>query len=77
MKLKNMETLNSFLAAVNASKGVLWLESDEGDRYNLKSTLCQYLALNLLLASHGNKLDLVCSCKEDEALFAPFLAENA
>lgn len=73
MKIGNLKQLNRFVAAVNESQGALWLESAEGDRYNLKSAFCQYLALDKLLMEHGNELELVCSCKEDEALFYPLL----
>ena len=76
MKIGHLKQLNHFLAAVNQSQGVLWLESAEGDRYNLKSTFCQYLALGKLLEEHSDELELVCSCKEDEALFYPLLARE-
>lgn len=39
MKIRNLSQLNDFVAAVNDCQGTVWLESPEGDKYNLKSTL--------------------------------------
>ncbi len=75
MKIRYLKQLNDFLSAVHDSRGPLWLESAEGDRYNLKSTLCQYLALDKLLEERGGELELICSCAEDEPLFYSFLAD--
>ena len=46
MKLNSEIELTDFLAAVKAAKGEVWLESAQGDRYNLKSTL-SFFALDL------------------------------
>ena len=34
-----------FMEAVDLCKGNVYLVTDDGDRLNLKSTLCQYIAL--------------------------------
>lgn len=69
MKIKSLSQLNDFVATVNDCKGQVWLESPEGDRYNLKSVFSQYIALGKLLEERGDYLELFCSCKDDEKLF--------
>lgn len=76
MKIRNIHQLNDFLAAVNQCQGGVWLESPEGDKYNLKSQFSQYIALGALLTQHGANLELFCSHTQDEQLFFQFLAEH-
>lgn len=76
MKIKNLSQLNDFVAAVNNCKGSVWLESPEDDRYNLKSTFSQYIALGKLLEERGDYLELFCSCSEDEKLFFEFFSNH-
>ena len=76
MKIKNIEHVKDFLAAVEKCQGEVWLESPMGDKYNLKSELSQYLAICALLKEHGNWLELFCSQKEDEIHFFHFFAEH-
>ena len=49
MKLNNEIEITDFLAAVKAAKGEVWLESVQGDKYNLKSVLSRYVALGALI----------------------------
>lgn len=72
MKIRNLSQLNDFVAAVNDCQGTVWLESPEGDKYNLKSTLNQYIALGKLLEERGDYLELFCSNTDDEKLFFKF-----
>lgn len=76
MKLHNTTQVNEFLAAVNASKGSVWLESNEGDHLNLKSKVSQCVAMEKLLGEHGDSLELFCSNPADEQLFFGFFAKN-
>lgn len=73
MKIKNINQLNDFIAAVNQCQGGVWLESPEGDKFNLKSQFSQYVALGALLTERGENLELFCSHAEDEELFYNFL----
>lgn len=72
MKIKNISQLNDFVAAVNKCTGAVWLESPEGDKFNLKSQFSQYVALGALLSENGGVLELFCSNPEDEANFYSF-----
>lgn len=76
MKIGNLKQLNDFIAAVNDCKGQVWLESNEGDKYNLKSKFSQYIALGALLSERGDWLELYCSHKEDEKLFFKFFKKH-
>ncbi len=76
MKLRNISQLNDFVYAVSRCQGAVWLESPEGDRYNLKSTLSQYLALGKLLDERGDYLELYCSNKDDERYFYEYFNKH-
>ena len=45
MKIVNITEPNKFFSAVGECRGRVELVTGEGDRLNLKSTLCQYIAL--------------------------------
>lgn len=72
MKLKNSKEIAAFEKAIAASKGEVWLETPEGDRLNLKSLYCKYIAIDRLLEDKGDELELYCQFKEDERFFFDF-----
>lgn len=76
MRIKNIENVEKFLEVVNSCTGNVSLTSVYGDKYNLKSTLTQYVAIAALLGEHGEELELWCSNKDDEARFLQMLADN-
>ena len=76
MRLKNIEEVNAFLATVNSCKGDVWLESQYGDKFNLKSKLAQYVAMGALLSDEQEVLELFCSYKEDEQKFLKYFKEH-
>jgi len=76
MKLTNIKQVKEFLAEVNNCKGNVLLKSNQGDIYNLKSTLTQYIAIGALLGEKGEELELFCDSKEDEAKFISFLSKH-
>ena len=45
MKIYNINDVNKFFEVVDKCKGKVELVTGEGDRLNLKSKLCQYVAL--------------------------------
>ena len=73
MKFTNIEQVNDFLAAVDKAQGNVYLVSYNGDRYNLKSKLSQYISIGALLSEQGDELELYCDLKEDEGYFLNFL----
>lgn len=76
MQIRNITQLNGFVGALNQCKGQVWLESPEGDKYNLKSSFNQYLALGKLLEERGDYLELYCQFPEDETHFFKYFNEN-
>lgn len=76
MRLNNITEIDAFIATVNECKDVVWLHSTEGDRYNLKSKLSQYVALAALIGENADSLELYCAAKEDEAKFYRFFREH-
>lgn len=76
MKIRNISQLNDFIGAVNNCAGMVWLESPEGDKFNLKSQFSQYIALGRLLSEQGNALELYCSDKGDERHFYMFFENH-
>ena len=73
MKLSKIEQVNEFLAIVDRE---VTLRSVDGDIFNLKSKLSQYIAIAALLGQHGDELELFCSDSSDEGKFMNFLMEN-
>ena len=76
MKLSNITQVNEFLAVVKNCKGEVYLTSAQGDKFNLKSALSQYVAMGALLGNHGDELELWCDDREDESKFIQFFKEN-
>lgn len=75
MKITKIEHINDFLSAVEKSAGDVWLHSPYGDRLNLKSQICQYVAIAGLLGEYGDTFELFCDRKEDEQYFFAFFKE--
>ena len=75
MKLNNVTDVQKFVAAVNACKNDVYLRSQEGDQFNLKSSLSQYIAIGRLLEESGDSLELFAQTREDEALLMQMLSE--
>ena len=76
MKLTNVTEVNDFLNTVNECKEDVYLTSEFGDKYNLKSKLSQYLGVAALIGEHGSELELWCNDPEDEARFIKFFHKN-
>lgn len=76
MKFNSQDEVKEFLSIVDSCTGDVVLSSKYGDRYNLKSTLTQYVAIGALLGNRGDELELFCSNKEDEAKFFEFFHKN-
>ena len=72
MKLKNSKEIKAFEEAINKSRGEVWLETPNGDRLNLKSLYCKYIAIDKMLEDKGEDLELYCQFKEDEMNFFYF-----
>ena len=76
MRIKNIEEVEGFILALNKCKGDVWLESIEGDRFNLKSKFSRYIALGALLSENGDNLELFCALREDEIHFYEYFMKH-
>ena len=75
MKLSNVTDVKKFIAAVNSCENDVYLKSLEGDVFNLKSSLSQYIAIGRLLEESGDSLELFAQTREDEARLLTMLGE--
>ena len=65
--------VNEFLQLIDSCKGNVYLVTDEGDKLNLKSKLCQLIGLGRLIQGGiVANASLVCDNIEDEALLVRF-----
>lgn len=74
MHIKNIAEPARFFSAVSQCKGRVELLTSEGDRLNLKSALCQYIALTQMFQDKkiGN-VELVLSDPSDYACLEEFI----
>ena len=75
MKLTNVKDVQKFIATVNACENDVYLKSVEGDVFNLKSSLSQYIAIGRLIEDAGENLELFAQTREDEARLLKMLTE--
>ncbi len=65
--------VQAFLAEIDKCEGDVFLVTDEGDRLNLKSKLCQLIGLTQLI--EGGKISnahIECTKPEDESMLFRF-----
>ena len=75
MKVFNVKDVNKFFKVVDECKGKVELVTGEGDRLNLKSKLCQYVALADVFSSGSiPEMELVCYEAEDVDRLLDFMA---
>lgn len=77
MKLKNIDQVNELISAVDECKGDVFITSEYGDKFNLKSKLSQYVAIAALIGDHAQDLELWCTDKEDEYKMLKFLDDHS
>lgn len=75
MKLNNIKDVQNFMAAVNACENDVFLKSQQGDVFNLKSSLSQYIAIGRLIEESGDDLELFAQTREDEARLIVMLGQ--
>ncbi len=74
MRIKNIAEPTRFFAAVSECKGRVELLTSEGDCLNLKSALCQYIALTQMFQDQKIEgVELSLSDPQDYALLVEFL----
>jgi hypothetical protein len=77
MKIKNISNPQRFFEVLNECKGRVELVTSEGDRLNLKSTLCQYIALTQMFKdARIDDVDLIVSEPEDFVRLMNFIVKG-
>lgn len=66
MKVKNIEDIDKFFKVIDTCQGKVELVTNEGDRLNLKSKLCQYVSLaNVFSGGQISEIEIVAYEQED------------
>jgi hypothetical protein len=77
MKIKNINEPQKFFEVLKDCKGKIELVTSEGDRLNLKSTLCQYIMLTQMFSEAKiDELELLVSEPEDLNLLLNYLVRG-
>lgn len=76
MKLRNINDVNDFLNVVESCDGEVYLTSQYGDKFCLKSYMSRYIALGALLGERGDELEIFCEYKSDEYKFLDFFEDH-
>ena len=77
MKIKNINEPAKFFEVLQDCKGKVELVTSEGDRLNLKSTLCQYIMLTKMFTEAKiDELELLVSEPEDLDLLLNYLVRG-
>lgn len=77
MKITNITNPQLFFEAVGQCKGRVELVTSEGDRLNLKSKLCQYIALTQMFQeAHIDDIEIVMSEPDDAELLQSYLVQS-
>ena len=75
MKIKTLNDVEAFKAAIAKCTGDVYLKSPYGDVFNLKSALTQYVAIAELIRDKNGDLELFASNREDEAILMNFIID--
>ena len=77
MKIQNISEPQKFFEVLNTCKGSVELVTSEGDRLNLKSKLCQYIALTQMFKDASiDEVELVVSEPEDMSMLLDYLIKG-
>ena len=74
MKILNITNPKAFFEVVEKCKGRVELVTSEGDRLNLKSKLCQYIAMSdMFTDAKIGEVEILVSDPEDASLMVDYL----
>ena len=77
MKIKNIQNPTKFFEVLDKCKGTVELVTSEGDRLNMKSKLCQYIALSQMFTEATiAEVDIIVSEPDDMALMLEYLVRG-
>jgi hypothetical protein len=77
MKIKNITDPAKFFQVLDKCKGKIILTTEQGDELNMKSKLCQYIAISRMFSEAKIKeLELLVSEPEDLNLLLEYLVRG-
>ena len=77
MKVQHITDIDGFVEVVRDCTGKVELVTGEGDRLNLKSKLCQYIALDRLFTDGKiEELEVIAAEPEDVTRIVDFLMKD-
>lgn len=78
MKLYNINNVEKFFEVIDSCKGKVELVTSEGDRLNLKSQLCKFVAFNQLLGATTEikDIEIVAYDAEDTQKLIAYMMTN-
>ena len=65
MKITNDKELHDFIGAINECERPVWLESINGEKYDLKDELDRYCGIAQLIKGNRDDLELFTTARED------------
>lgn len=72
MQIKTKEQIDEFFEIVQKCSGNIYLRSEVGDCFNLKSTISQFVISKIMLCEETVDMELYCTDSNDEKLFYDF-----
>ena len=77
MDIQGIVNLKEFFKAVLKCKGDVELVTGDGDKLNLRSTLCQYIAMTQMFDEENNiKWELALSDPDDYDILEPYIVRK-
>lgn len=77
MEIKGIINLKEFFKAILKCKGEVELVTGDGDKLNLRSTLCQYIAITQMFDENNNlQWELSLSEPSDYEILKPFIVKK-
>lgn len=77
MDIKEIVNIKDFFKAILKCKGDVELVTGDGDKLNLRSTLCQYLAVTQMFDEENNlQWELSLSEPSDYEILKPFIVKK-
>lgn len=77
MKIQNIKDISAFFQMIDSCRGKVELVTGEGDRLNLKSKLCQYVALaGVFSSSEIPEMELLAYEQEDALKIIDFMGQQ-
>lgn len=79
MKINNLspDKIDKFFAVIASCEGKVELVTAEGDRLNLKSTLCKYVAFaHVIMNADVPEMEVICYNPNDVHKLVNFLVEG-